>query len=277
MEIKAEGTNTVPADTVFENRGFMADITADDGQPELTAEEADAIMSGGPGAAQAAAPVLAEEGAEEAAPEAPAPAKVRIGGKEFATAEEAWTYAQELEQEKIAADAFRQGVEAAAQAQPSNPAPQPQEPEQIDPLFYTDPAAYFRKREAEVAARVAAEVNQSITIKERNAQTWNKFYSDYPDLSKAQPLVQLVLNQHWNDLQHVETGKALKIIAEKTRAMKREMLADELPGQTLPRVAQTASSGRGVGVTPKPAQEQDLNFIAQMRTMTKKRTSRMRR
>jgi len=255
----------------------MADITTDDGQPELTPEQADALMAGG-----AAAPVPAEAAQEEeveGAPEVPQAAapKVRIGSREFATAEEAWTYAQELEQEKIAADAFRQGVETAAQAQQSNLPPAPQEPEQIDPLFYTDPAAWSRKREAELAAQIEARINQNLTIKERNAQTWTKFYSDYPDLAKAQPLVQLALNQDWNTLQHIETGKALKLLADKVRAMKREMLADELPGQTLPQVRQTASAGRGVGVTPAAPKEQALNFIQQMRTMTKKKASRMRR
>lgn len=269
MEVKADGGAMAPEGTVFENRGFMTDITADDGQPELTPEQADAVMAGAGAGEMPVAP--------EVTPEAAPAAKVRIGSREFTNTEEAWAYAQELEQEKIAADAFRQGVETASQAREGNLPPVPREPEQIDPLFYTDPAAYFRKREDEIAAQVTAKVNQGLTMKEKNAETWTKFYSDYPDLLKAQPLVQLNLNAEWENLKHVETGKALKIIAEKARAMKREMLTDELPAQALPRVPQGASAGRGIGVTPTEAKEQDLNLIQQFRNMRKNRTSRMRR
>src|SRR4051812_5805032 len=109
QEVEVTNAEVLPAEgePKFEIRGFNTE--PEPAAEQMSAEEADRIALG----------------AEEApAPEAEAPKKepkVKIGSREFETADEAWAYAQELEQQKLVADAFQHGIETASQGQLGNP------------------------------------------------------------------------------------------------------------------------------------------------------------
>lgn len=251
----------------FELRGF--DTEAGAGETEITAEQADQIMAGATGGETPQAETPKKE------------PKVKIGDRSFETAEEAWTYAQELEREKLAADAFRHGIETATQGQLGNPSPAAQkqeEPTEIDPLFYTNPQAYHKKLKEELEQKVISRVDQIAEGRKRNDETWKQFYADYPDLTNAGELVQLTLTQNWDRLKFVDTKIALKEVATKAREMKRRIVADMLPGQELPQVKRVASPGHTGEVTQKEPEAKTLNFVQQFRNLNKKRTARpMRR
>ena len=195
-------------------------------------------------------------------------AKIKIGTREFDTQGEAWAYAEELERKQDTADAFRQGVELASQTQKGNlpeapAAPEP--PKEIDPEYYTNPEAYFAKRESAMIARAEAKVNEGIQRRQSHESTWNSFYSEYPDLGHVRELVDLTLQQNWNALQHIETKAALKMLADRTRAKLKPYAESVTPKVTLPRVTTTASPGGAAGVTPKTAPKQVLNFAQQLK------------
>jgi len=273
----ANEQETQTADVKFELRGFNTE--APEGEKEVTAEEADAIAA----QMQAGAAPAAEEGVEEKAAAAPAekPApKVKIGDKEFATQEEAFEYAKELERQQLANDAFRQGIEAAQRTAQSNPQPATlatPTPEEFGAEFYADPAAYLRKRDEQIAARVKAEISQGLSQKERNEQTWREFYNDYPDLAKAKELVELTLSQNWETLKNAETKKALKIVAEKVREKRKEMLADLLPGEELKTGKAPTSPGNGKEVTLQKPDEKPLSFVNQFKNLRAKRAASLRK
>lgn len=263
-------TGTLPEiteDTAFEIRGFNTEPEAE--QTGLSAEDADRIAAGIT-AGGATSP-------EVATPEPKAEAKIKIGDREFADTQEAWAYAQELEREKLAADAFRHGIETASRAAPGNPPPRPEEPTEIDPLFYTDPQAYHKKLAAELKQQVLSEVDQVQVKKQRNDETWKQFYQDYPDLAKSGVLVQVALDHNWERLKLVNTNIALKEIAQMARAMKKEITDADAPGQELPRVGSTASPGNGTQVTRKVPEERALSFVEQFRNINKKRNAPPRR
>lgn len=280
----------VTAQTKFRRGGFKpaAEVIAEAGAkgqaPEAPEESSDPIMAEAIAADQSVelempegvtlAGVVPEE--PEITPEQAAPKEVKfkIGGREFGTQEEAWAYAEQLEHERLAADAFRQGVEAARMSQPGNSAPQPeipQEPEEIDPEYYTNPKAYFAKREAAIVARAEAAITQKQQRAQSEQQLWSQFYSDYPDLNDARDFVQHTLEQNWSQLEKVEVKAALKIIAEKSRSRIKQLTEARMPKVTLPKVTQAASPGGGEQVTQPKAKPQALNFAQQMKNLKKNR------
>ena len=254
-----------PADEVYDDPAMAAAILADDS----------VMLEVGEGIAPLhSAPQVGEEeevAAEEVAEEAP---KFKLAGKEFQTQEEAWAYAEELEREKAAADAFRQGVEMASQAQGSYPPPQPAAPpapKEIDPLYYTDPQAYFQKMQAEIVDSARSRIRQEAQAEESKRNLWNKFYSDYPDLAPVHDIVAMTFEQNYKRLEHVKVELAMKEIAEKTRAKLKPYIEAAMPKVALPKVKTTASPGGANQVTQPKTAGKPLNFAQQMKSLKKSR------
>lgn len=284
----------VDANTKFEARGFRkADAEEapaeevlggmiEDGQ-ELSAEEADAAAE--------AIQTQPEDGdsAEDGETEAEAPRKepkIKIGTREFENAEDAWAYAQELEQEKVAADAFRHGVEVASKTAPGNTESvkqaEPEEDEHFDTEFYADPKGFLKKYGQKITEQVTRQIKQEADTQNKNEQTWTKFKSTYPDLSGPDEFsdVQTYIfrPENWENLKHLETDKALKIAADAVREKYSRILKNKLPGQELKTVKTPTSPGNGINVTPKKTDEPALNFVAQAKQWKAKRTAKpMRR
>lgn len=274
----------LPEDTKFERRGFTEqEPTAT--EKEVTAEDADALAAkmqgGGPSDMTFDDPNdPGPDPAEEQAAAAPAKAAaIRIMDKEFASQEEAFAYANELAQKELVNDAFRHGLEVAQKSQSGNPAPAQEREEEIPPEIMYDPkllARYISDKADAAKESAKRELAQQSEVKRRNDDTWTKFYNDYPDLLKAQDLVQVELNKDWNRLANMDTGPALKILAEKVRGRVQDMLADKLPGRELSQAKRTASPGSHTEVTRKGQTEKELSFVDQMRQANKKRTARPR-
>lgn len=274
----------IPPGTKFRKGGFKpaAEVIAEaegaaaaaEAAPE--AEPTDDIMNAAIAADEAVTfeqtegleiPGVPQPQAAEAAPEAPQTAKIRIGSKEFTNQEEAFAYAEELERQRDAADAFRLGVEAATKVTPGNPEPAaPPEPQELDPEYYTNPQEYWRKREQQIIDRAEQRVQQSIQRQRSHEETWNKFYSDYPDLSQVRDIVEMTRQQHWGTLQHMQVETGLKELADKTRAKLRSYVQAQMPKVILPKgPPTTASPGGAPGVTSRQAPKPVLNFAQQVK------------
>lgn len=286
----------VTANTAFKRRGFKpaAEVIAEAEaagqstaeQPPVTpaAQESDPDMNSiimadenitfeTPEGVAPFTPPQAAEAPEAATPTEP---KIRIGTREFTNQEEAFAYAEQLEQERLVADAFRHGVETASSAIPGNPQPAPAAPEvtqEIDPLYYTDPQAYFRKRETEIVEKAKAAVQQDLQKKQSHDQVWTQFYNDYPDLSADKDLVEMFLQRDWGALQHIETKQALAKLAGTVRARLKTSVESRMPKVALPRVGATASPGGGQQVTQPSQPSKPLNFTQQMNKLKKGRVT----
>lgn len=255
IAVSAEEADKLMGDGV--PQGQPQDMTFDDGQPEE--------------------PPFEPEQPEGQPEEKPTP-KIRIGDKEFASQEEAFNYANELAQKDLVNDAFRQGMEVAAQSQaglPSQQAPAPAEPEDnFDEEFYANPKEFLKKREAQIAERIQTQIAQQAERAKKNEETWGRFYQTYPDLDKNRDLVTFTLQQNWNQLAHIDTDRALKILADKVRDTKKAWLADATPGQELKQVRATASAGVAQKVTQRAPEEKPSTFIENFRSMKMKRKAR---
>lgn len=204
--------------------------------------------------------------------------EIIIGEKIFKDKKEAWAYAQELERQNLANDAFRQGIEAAQLNQNSNSNSQTQAApikKEIPPEFYTDPATFFEKREQQMATSVQAAIDQRIQQINTHQSTMQKFWADYPDLAKSKATMDLAQRHIVVGIQkygRLETDKALKLIAEEARAEMRELGVTTLPTKPLlSNSKQVASSGTSTTVArPKP-DEKPLNMVQQMKNIKNKR------
>lgn len=268
MELQSDNTMAVDnapevtSATQFQKRGFSPalsdDETIDTETPSPEVEAPDYSMQDPSGEETGEEPI-------ETAPETSVQGKIRIGDKYFQNQTEAFDYAAELEREKLAADAFRQGIETARAQSQGNISAEKPAADNFEEEFYSNPKEYLAKKEVQIVQQAEQRVTERLERERKHTETWTEFYSTYPDLANSKVLVNAVLQARWNDLQHIDTVKALKILAEQVRAEKRAMLAEELPRTALPPQKRTASTGTSANVTQKIVDEKPLNFAAQIR------------
>lgn len=219
---------------------------------------------------EAVAPVETAASVEEvpSAEAAPAPVpevqkrKVRIGGQEFESDEEAFRYAESLERDKLIAEAHSAGVQEALRA--TQPAPIVPLEEDFDLQFFADPkkALHDMKKKAtqEALAAVQAENN-----KER---LWTQFLAEYPDVDRAD--AELILARNPEIGQLTDMKKAMVILATRTRSYY-QVIADRVKPRTeLPnKGGQVVSAGTSAtsSVTQQKKDEKPLTMAQQMKNM----------
>lgn len=231
------------------------------------AEQNYGIDLGLPGAPVEEFEAAPEHEPAQADPEPEPEEEFRIAGKVFRTQKEAWAYAEELERQNVASEAFRAGVEMAQRGNPSEAPAAPPEEETLPPEYYANPAKYLRERDARLIAAAKAEVFDTVQKQTKHNETWSEFYNEYPDLAKAQRMVGSILQDNWERLKHVDTKIALREVATLTRKELGEIMAEKNPGQTLPKVKQATSSGTGRTVTQPKQEEKALNFVGQTKSI----------
>lgn len=219
-----------------------------------------------------------EPAAEEVQAEAkPQEAKVKIGGKEFASQAEAWAYAERLEQENLANDAYKQGIQDALnQSQQAQSVTQsvPEEDDSIFDELYTNPKEFLAKRDAQIAQSLEEKIFSKIAQENREKELWNQFYSENPDLKSKDKLVKLTLQENWDTLGYMkDAGEAMKILAQKTRGELRKYLEDMKPQHELSNFGGGPSPGSQQSVTQKKTEEKPLGFLDQIAKMQDKRVN----
>jgi hypothetical protein len=214
-----------------------------------------------------------EEVVEEPAVAAKAEEEILIGGKTFTNEADAIAYARELEQERLASDAYRQGVQDAAIQTKGNPSDAAQgEKEDFNEKFYENPQDFIAQAVKKAAddgyQRAITEVDQ----RSQKENLWNEFYSQNPELKSKDKLVQTILQDNWDVLGHMKDHKAaMKILAKKTKDTIRAWIDEDKPKETLANTQIGASPGSQSQVTLKKTEEKPLDFISQIRKAQEER------
>lgn len=224
------------------------------------------------------------EEAQEVQPDSAAPAvavvgqpkeKIRIGDRTFDSQKEAWSYAEELERQRLAADAYRQGIQDALQRdnpQAQNEPPPPEE--NFEEKFYADPKKFLDEYGQKIRDNVTREVLGQVEKQSKVTKLWEQFYNENPDLQSQRALVQAILQQEWDTLGHMpDHGKALKLLAEKTRGELNKYFEQLKPRQELPNTKAGASPGGQVTTTRPQVDKKPLDFLSQVRHLQDKRRS----
>lgn len=261
--------DSTPAAEIRENTFDENGQTIDDGSG---ADEADPI------AEAAKAEALAATAAASAK-------KYRIGDREFATQDEALTYAQSqvttLETETQVADAYRQGIRD-AMANPQGGAQnvtlpiEPPKPE-IDPQeMYTNPEQFLQKFATKIKNDTIGELSQTQNLKAQSDQIWNEFTYRHPELADFRTEVEQYVQS--------DTQAVRSIIATKGRPSSYDYIATKIksrfesyatalkPKRELPNGGGGASPGGGnQTVTPPAPAKKALSFSQQVASIRKKR------
>lgn len=219
-----------------------------------------------PAEATPAAEMAAETpAAEEApAPKVEAPETViRIGGRTFSSQEEAIRYAEQLEQEKLIAEAHALGVREALQhTQPQTPPPP--EPS-LEDEFYQNPGETLKK----IKEQAKSEALGVIEAERRRETLWRTFEEKYPDIERRD--AELILSQNMDTIgKMTDVDKAMEALARRTRSEYQRIVERYKPRTELaPSKGQAVvpSSNAPRGVTPSKKEEPVLTMAQQLKKM----------
>lgn len=196
----------------------------------------------------------------------PAPVKsgpIKIGTEVFENPEDAIAYATELQQTLAQKDAFEMGRQSAM--------PKEEEVKPIDPFeafgteLFENPSEALKKIHAKAVADAKKQIEDERRQEETKRQTWDSFYSQNADLSQNREIVEYVLQKNWDSLQNMNGDKALKILADKSRAFLGSTRVASLPSRDLPSgpaVTPSATGGAPIATPEKPSEV--LDFITQV-------------
>lgn len=208
----------------------------------------------------------APEEAPAAEPEAPkkeAKKKIRIGHEEFDTDEDAFKYAEELQRQEI----YNQGIRDTL-AQTAVPVPEtPAEDDKFEERFYSNPKEALR----EVQTKARDEAIAVMRAEQKREQLWNQFLAENPDVRRKD--AERILNENAPVFSKIDDiGKAMKLLAQKTRAEYEEIRSLGLPKTELSgkRGPVSSSSGGAPRVTPQRKEEAPLDFTSQLRATFKR-------
>jgi len=223
------------------------------------------------------------EAAEALETEAPAPAKYRIGDREFATQEEALAFANSqvstLETERQLTDAYRQGIQDAvthANPQQSVTPPAPAEPEFNEQLYYENPAEFLKNYSKQITQQVTTQIHSQLSEKELSNKIWNDFATRHPELADYRDEVEATAAKHLSELKLVNQTKGqtagFDYVALKVKSNFERYANAVKPHKALPNSRQASGQpGQSSGVTPKTTAKKPLSMAEQIRSIKPKR------
>lgn len=201
---------------------------------------------------------------------APATEEILIGGRTFTNEADAIAYARELEEQRTASDAYRQGVQDTASTQQGNPPPPQTSIEDADADFnakyYENPKTYLDEVEKKATNAGYKKAIEEIDKRDAQRDLWTDFYQQNPELKNKDKLVKAILAENMNTLgKMTDHQAAMKILARKTKDQIKSWLDEEKPKEELSNAGIGASPGSQSQVTRKKAEEKPLDFISQVR------------
>lgn len=221
---------------------------------------------------------------DDSAPEEAAAPKYRIGDKEFATQDEALTYAQSqvsaLETETQVSDAYRQGMRDAMSQTPSQQqsvtAPAPTEPALNTEELYTNPQEFLQKYATKIKTEALSEIKQHESLRAQSDQIWREFTDRHPSLAEFRSEVENFVQGDQANVRAIIQTKgrpaSYDFIATKLRARFESYAGALKPKRELANTTAGASpTTRASGVTPKPDTKKPLSFSEQIRSIRKRR------
>jgi hypothetical protein len=209
-------------------------------------------------------------------------AKIRIGDKEFKTQEEAFAYAQSLEQKttlvEAQSNAYRQAIQdtALAQANAQKVTQAPPEPEEdFDAKFYENPKEYLKTYGEKISREAEERILNQINTKSEEERLWGEFFSSNQDLRDFKEDCEGVLAKHTDDIRAIHQTKgqkaAMDYLAQKTRAKFQNYIESTKPQRELSRTSAGASMGSAGSVTRNIKESGPVDFITEIRQARGKR------
>lgn len=205
---------------------------------------------------------------------------IKIGTREFTDVQAAIDYARELEQSKIADQAFVEGVKAATKVEPTEK--QKTTDEKFAEDVFVDPVKAVKELRETIANELRAEYNkataaqaQAQVVAQTRNNAWEIFFKENSDLStpETRQLIQEYIYPRSADkLAHfnLKDGMAeLANIARKTLQMQKSAA---VPAQTLPSapVVTTGATSATTPVVTAPPAPENVDFVTAVNNMRRR-------
>lgn len=216
----------------------------------------------------------AEGEAVQAEPDqaAPAPAKYRIGDREFASQEEMISYVATLEGET---NAYRQGAitqhgQVPPAAEPVTPVPQYNAEE-----LYTNPQEFLTKFAQQIKQEAIGTVSAQQAQRDQDNAVWSEFVSTHPMLADFRSEVEEFTARNTTEIQTIAKLRGRKAaidhVATKVKANFQRYAKAIQPQRELPNsgAASAPAAKSGATVTQKPDTKKPLSFADQVRSIRK--------
>jgi len=207
-----------------------------------------------------------EGGTESGEAQRAAPAKkIKIGSREFDNESDAYAYAEELDRKVEGAELYNQGIRDAIAAQSQNQ-PQVEVEDNFEEEFYANPKETLKK----VQAQARDEALSIIRAEANKEKLWTQFINENPDIRRKD--AERILTENWETIgKMTDLGRAMKVLAQKTRAEYEEIRSLNLPRTELTnKRTATVSSGGSARVTPQKKDDTPLDFVSQMKATFKR-------
>lgn len=202
--------------------------------PEKKLTDAD-ILVGGPMGKQ----INPQEPEKEEATQETTAEKIIVGGKEFATVEEATAFYRPAKQQQAAAP-VQHAAPQAAQSQDVDPAD----------ILFEDPKTALRLVEERAYSRAKTEIKQEAQYDRNRDKMWVDFYDKNKDLAQMKGLVDGEFARRFSELQDLPVDHALDIIAASARKTVGEVKRATTQATRLPSGPAKVSSASG---SPSPS------------------------
>lgn len=208
-----------------------------------------------------------------------------IAGKSYPSKEAALRAMEELEMARAEERGFIEGIKAA----------KPQEAEAVqknwdellaekfEQAIFENPKAAARELVAEAVAQAKKEIMGELTQAEKikaetsrqaaqKAELWNTFYTEHPDLSESQEVVEYLLQKNWAELKDMDTSKSLPKLAEIARKQLRISRQDAIPRRDMPAGPARMLGASQVQATkaPEQPQQEPVSFIGQINNLRRR-------
>jgi hypothetical protein len=165
-----------------------------------------------------------------------------IGGKRFDNAKDAWSYAEQLEQENNSLNAYSQGLRDGTTAQPSYAGePEVEAPLITDDEYYENPVEAVKKATERASQKVTQQIQSEQTRVAQVNQFWDEFYTRHGDLGQYREFCDFTLKQNMDQFHSM---RDYKLAQDKLANMIRKKLNIASSNQTtLPNTTHDASPG----------------------------------
>jgi len=239
-------------------------------QTALQAEQAQTTQAQPPNQEAVAAPAEAAPATDPASPAEIPKTKIRIGTEEFDSSEEAFKYAEGLQNDKLISDSYTQGIQDSVAQQNAEQTAVPAEPvdDNFDEQFYTNPREVIKN----VREQATADALQVIRQENAMEKQWNIFFDENPKLHGQREVAQMVLNQNMSTIGRMtDMPKARKLLAIKTMEVFNSYGDHNTPRTDLPNngAGSSPSQATAAGVTQPTGEKKKLSFFDQIRSLNK--------
>jgi hypothetical protein len=227
-------------------------------------EEVELVSGLNMGFGEEAKAAAAEEDAAVAA-KLEEPEEIQIGDKTFNNQKDAIAYAKKLDGERLANDAYRQGIQDTIGTEKVTPVASEPNKEEVENLFYDNPTEYIAKITNKARSEAKEEILAEIRQERATSDLWTTFYNKNPNLKSKDKLVKTILAENMAMLGNMtDHDKAMTILAGKVKSQLKEWADEDMPKQELANVHITSGGGSQSEVTSRPVKKENLDFVSQM-------------